>query len=71
MINMLRRYVFGKYVRKYAVRLFAKVLNCISDLQELNMIKYQRELAVDLNKLDETDKVFVQKSLKLATIGTA
>ena len=60
MINMLRRYVFGKFVKKYAVHLFAKVLNCVIDLKELNMIKKQRQLAIDLKKLDESDKAAVE-----------
>ena len=37
MIRMLQRYIFGKYPQNLAINLFAKVLNCASDLQELLM----------------------------------
>ena len=41
MIRMLQRYIFGKYPQNLAINLFAKVLNCVSDLQELCTIKKQ------------------------------
>merc|ERR1719195_405536 len=55
MIRMLQRYVFGKYPRNYAIHLFAKVLNCVSDLQELCTIKKQRIMVADPKKLMEEE----------------
>ena len=55
-IRMLQRYVFGKYPRNYAIHLFAKVLHCISDLQELTAIKKQRQMSADPKKLVEQNK---------------
>jgi len=51
MIRMLQRYIFGKYPQNLAINLFAKVLNCVSDLQELCTIKKQRQMSVDPKKL--------------------
>ena len=56
MIRMLQRYVFGKYPRNYAIHLFAKVLNCVSDLQELCTIKKQRQMVADPNQLMEDEQ---------------
>ena len=51
MIRMLQRYIFGRYPQSLAINLFAKVLNCVSDLQELCTIKKQRQMAADPKKL--------------------
>ena len=58
MIRMLQRYIFGKYPQNLAINLFAKILNCVSDLQELCTIKKQRQMAVkNPEKLMEQEKV--------------
>jgi hypothetical protein len=51
MIRMLQRYIFGRYPQNLAINLFSKVLNCVSDLQELCTIKKQRQMAADPKKL--------------------
>ena len=63
MIRMLQRYVFGKYPRNYAINLFAKVLNCVSDLQELCTIKKQRIMVADPKKLMEEEQETDQEKL--------
>jgi len=63
MIRMLQRYVFGKYPRNYAINLFAKVLNCVSDLQELCSIKKQRIMVADPKKLMEEEQETDQEKL--------
>ena len=63
MIRMLQRYVFGKYPRNYAINLFAKVLNCVSDLQELCAIKKQRIMVADPKKLMEEEQETDQEKL--------
>ena len=62
MIRMLQRYIFGKYPQNLAINLFAKVLNCVSDLQELCAIKKQRQMAVA-----DPKKLIVVEQEKLST----
>lgn len=62
MIRMLQRYIFGKYPQNLAINLFAKVLNCVSDLQELCTIKKQRQMAVA-----DPKKLMVVEQEKLST----
>ena len=49
------------------MHLFAKVLNCISDLEELNVIKKERQVAIDLKKLDESDETAVEMCVTKTT----
>ena len=63
MIRMLQRYIFGKYSQNLAINLFAKVLNCVSDLQELCTIKIQRQMAV----ADPKKLMFIVEQEKLST----
>ena len=53
MISMLQRYVFGKYPRRFAEKMFGKVLHCVTDLQELTWIKKQRKMATDTDQIVE------------------
>jgi len=54
MIRMLQRYIYAKYPREIAVQIFAKILNCVVDLQELTWIKKQRAMAADTRSLVNT-----------------
>ena len=56
MIRMLQRYIYAKYPREIAVQIFAKILNCVVDLQELTWIKKQRAMAADTRQLVNTDQ---------------
>ena len=56
MIRMLQRYIYAKYPREMAVQIFAKILNCVVDLQELTWIKKQRAMAADTRSLVNTEQ---------------
>ena len=56
MIRMLQRYIYAKYPREIAVQIFAKILNCVVDLQELTWIKKQRAMAADTRSLVNTEQ---------------
>jgi len=56
MIRMLQRYIYAKYPREIAVQIFAKILNCVVDLQELTWIKKQRAMAADTRSLVNTER---------------
>ena len=56
MIRMLQRYIYAKYPREIAVQIFAKILNCVVDLQELTWIKKQRAMAADTRQLVNTEQ---------------
>ena len=56
MIRMLQRYIYAKYPREIAVQIFAKILNCVVDLQELTWIKKQRAMAADTRNLVNTER---------------
>ena len=55
MVRMLQRYVYARFPRQMAVQLFAKVLHCIHDLQELTWIKKQRSMAIDSRSVMEEE----------------
>ena len=55
MVRMLQRYIYARFPRQMAVQLFAKVLHCIHDLQELTWIKKQRSMAIDSRSVMEEE----------------
>jgi len=56
MIRMLQRYIYARYPREMAVQMFAKMLHCVGDLQELTWIKKQRAMATDTRQLVEVSE---------------
>lgn len=57
MINMMQRYIFSQYPRPMAVQLFARMLACIADLQELTWIKKQRQLIGASSIIEEKEEL--------------
>ena len=70
MIRMLQRYIYAKYPREIAVQIFAKILNCVVDLQELTWIKKQRAMAADTRQLVNTEQHQHQQNSEEKTLLT-
>jgi hypothetical protein len=57
MIKMLQRYIYARYPRDLAGKLFSRMLSCVGDLQELTWIKKQRVMATATQAIVEEENI--------------